>query len=418
MSRSTASGTSTSSATTASAGRHEEQRAPARSQRVADQLDERAGVAPVDQRVEGPVQRLATKPTSRSLKTAASPSTDPPTSASAVRTRAEPGREHQHHREEDQRLERGAAGRPRPAAPPGWSGAVSATSTSAPPARSAATPCAEHPGGPALNRAHDLSVHTTSRQEHENERAGPLLRFTRDHARGPMPQRGAGVLVARARRGRDPACPAPDAATGRGARPHAPLRHQPGHRDAGLRRAGPARPVRRHAGTLPGGRLPGAGEVRLPQRGCRGARSRRSCWAVPSSACTPTRRRTSCRRPRSPSCRRRCPPTGRCSPGLVETAVNALWDAGPLLGDRVAVVGAGSAGLLRGAAARPHARGLGHPGRRRPVPGHGRAGPRRGLLPARRGARRAATWWCTRAPRPRGCSGRWSCSLPRARSSS
>ena len=30
--------------------------------------------------------------------------------------------------------------------------------------------------------------------------------------------------------------------------------------------------------------------------------------------------------------------------GLVETAVNALWDAGPLVGDRVAVVGAGALG--------------------------------------------------------------------------
>jgi threonine dehydrogenase-like Zn-dependent dehydrogenase len=30
--------------------------------------------------------------------------------------------------------------------------------------------------------------------------------------------------------------------------------------------------------------------------------------------------------------------------GTVETAVNALWDAGPLLGDRVAVVGAGMVG--------------------------------------------------------------------------
>jgi NADPH:quinone reductase-like Zn-dependent oxidoreductase len=39
--------------------------------------------------------------------------------------------------------------------------------------------------------------------------------------------------------------------------------------------------------------------------------------------------------------------------GIVETAVNALWDAGPLLGDRVTVVGAGMVGccvarLLRG----------------------------------------------------------------------
>src|SRR5204863_2473646 len=30
--------------------------------------------------------------------------------------------------------------------------------------------------------------------------------------------------------------------------------------------------------------------------------------------------------------------------GTVETAVNALWDAAPLLGDRVAVVGAGMVG--------------------------------------------------------------------------
>ncbi len=42
-------------------------------------------------------------------------------------------------------------------------------------------------------------------------------------------------------------------------------------------------------------------------------------------------------------------PTGVPAPravlaGLVETAVNALWDAGPLVGDRVAVVGAGALG--------------------------------------------------------------------------
>ena len=33
-----------------------------------------------------------------------------------------------------------------------------------------------------------------------------------------------------------------------------------------------------------------------------------------------------------------------CSAGTVETAVNALWDAAPLVGDRVAVVGAGMVG--------------------------------------------------------------------------
>jgi threonine dehydrogenase-like Zn-dependent dehydrogenase len=38
------------------------------------------------------------------------------------------------------------------------------------------------------------------------------------------------------------------------------------------------------------------------------------------------------------------PATRAVLAGLVETAVNALWDAGPLLGDRVAVVGAGALG--------------------------------------------------------------------------
>src|SRR5205823_1707850 len=38
------------------------------------------------------------------------------------------------------------------------------------------------------------------------------------------------------------------------------------------------------------------------------------------------------------------PPTRAVLAGTVETAVDALWDAGPLLGDRIAVVGAGMVG--------------------------------------------------------------------------
>ena len=38
------------------------------------------------------------------------------------------------------------------------------------------------------------------------------------------------------------------------------------------------------------------------------------------------------------------PPSRAVLAGAVETAVNALWDAGPLIGDRVAVVGAGMVG--------------------------------------------------------------------------
>ena len=58
--------------------------------------------------------------------------------------------------------------------------------------------------------------------------------------------------------------------------------------------------------------------------------------------------------------------------GTVETAVNALWDAAPLVGDRVTVVGAGHGRLLRGPAARPDAGRPGHPRRRRPDPGRRR----------------------------------------------
>src|SRR3982751_3171221 len=38
------------------------------------------------------------------------------------------------------------------------------------------------------------------------------------------------------------------------------------------------------------------------------------------------------------------PPSRAVLAGTVETAINALWDAGPLVGDRIAVVGAGMVG--------------------------------------------------------------------------
>lgn len=49
------------------------------------------------------------------------------------------------------------------------------------------------------------------------------------------------------------------------------------------------------------------------------------------------------------------PPTRAVLAGTVETAINALWDAAPLLGDRIAIVGAGMAGccVARLAAAIP-----------------------------------------------------------------
>ena len=106
------------------------------------------------------------------------------------------------------------------------------------------------------------------------------------------------------------------------------------------------------------------------------------------------------------------PPARAVLAGTVETAVNALWDAAPMVGDRVAVVGAGMVGccVARLLAAIPgvevclvdvdptRAEVAAALGRRLRAPG--------------RGARAAATWSCTRArPRP-GCAARWSCSRP------
>ena len=86
------------------------------------------------------------------------------------------------------------------------------------------------------------------------------------------------------------------------------------------------------------------------------------------------------------------PPARAVLAGTVETAVNALWDAAPLVGDRVAVVGAGMVGccvarLLGRFPARAR-----HAGGRRSRPGRRRGRPRRRLrAPGRR----------RRRPRPR-----------------
>ena len=82
------------------------------------------------------------------------------------------------------------------------------------------------------------------------------------------------------------------------------------------------------------------------------------------------------------------PPARAVLAGTVETAVNALWDAPPLVGDRVAVVGAGMVGccvarlLARFPAVDGHAR------RRRRLTGRGRGRARRRLRAAGRRRRR------------------------------
>ena len=69
-----------------------------------------------------------------------------------------------------------------------------------------------------------------------------------------------------------------------------------------------------------------------------------SCVGRTVFCLTRTRRRTSCRPPRSSLVPDGVPPARAVLAGTVETAVNALWDAAPLVGDRVTVVGAGMVG--------------------------------------------------------------------------
>ena len=137
----------------------------------------------------------------------------------------------------------------------------------------------------------------------------------------------------------------PRPGAGRGAGAHAALGRQPGHRDPRLPRRRARRPARGDAGPLPGGRASRAGEVRLPQRRGRRGRARPTCSAAPSSASTRTRASTSSRPSAVEVVPPEVPPARAVLAGTVETAVNALWDAAPLVGDRVTVVGAGMVGL-------------------------------------------------------------------------
>ena len=75
--------------------------------------------------------------------------------------------------------------------------------------------------------------------------------------------------------------------------------------------------------------------------------------------------------------------------GTVETAVNALWDAAPILGDRVTVVGAGMVGCCVARLLRRFPGDAGDPRRRRRRPRRGRGRVRRRLRAARRRDRRS-----------------------------
>ena len=166
----------------------------------------------------------------------------------------------------------------------------------------------------------------------------------------------------------------PEPRPGRGAGPRAALRHQPGHRAA--RPPGRRAPRRRggDAGAVPGGRPAGPGEVRLPARSASWRPGRRTCSAATVFCLHPHQDRYVVPAAALTAVPDGVPPRRAVLAGTVETAVNALWDAAPRLGDRVAVVGAGHGRVRGGRAAAPlparpaGARGRGRaPGRRRPT---------------------------------------------------
>ena len=103
--------------------------------------------------------------------------------------------------------------------------------------------------------------------------------------------------------------------------------------------------------------------------------------------------------------------------GTVETAVNALWDAAPLVGDRVAVVGAGMVGCCVARLLQPVPGVAGDARRRRPGAGRRRGGARRRLRAAGRRRRRPRPRRAHQRDVGRAPARRSTCSRPRAPSS-
>ena len=102
--------------------------------------------------------------------------------------------------------------------------------------------------------------------------------------------------------------------------------------------------------------------------------------------------------------------------GTVETAVNALWDAAPLVGDRVTVVGAGMVGCCVARLLARHPGRPGDAGRRRPGRAAVADGARRRRSrcpPTRAGGRDLVVH--ASATVGGAAARRWTCSRPRAR---
>ena len=104
-------------------------------------------------------------------------------------------------------------------------------------------------------------------------------------------------------------------------------------------------------------------------------RGRPSCAAARSSASTRTRPRYVVPAAAVTLVPDGVPPARAVLAGTVETAVNALWDAAPLVGDRIAVVGAGMVGCCVARLLRRFPGVAGQAGRRRP--GRGATSPPR-----------------------------------------
>ena len=244
------------------------------------------------------------------------------------------------------------------------------------------------------------------RQPRTGTRAWPLgSARSRGEVRDGEP-RGVRLLGARTRRGRDPAGDAARAGPRRGAGPEPAT---PGSAGAPRRWSSaatcPPSQYARDARAVSGGRLPRPGEVRLPQRrrrraGPAGAARAHGLLPVPA----PDRVRRAGRR-RGRRCPTACRPRGRCSPARwrppsTRCGTRRRWSATGSPSSARAWSAAASPALL---ARFPGV--AGRAGRRRPARGPAVAAAL-GVEFAAPGRRRpaGATWSCTPAPPPPGCS--------------
>ena len=113
-------------------------------------------------------------------------------------------------------------------------------------------------------------------------------------------------------------------------------------------RPGPAEPARRACGRRSRRASSRSRSSTATAASAWSRRARPASSAARCSASTRTRPPTWCRPRRCGRCPTASRPRAPCSPPTLETAINALWDAAPLPGERIAVIGAGVVGCLVG----------------------------------------------------------------------